>query len=56
MKNILGTLLSLLCHGQSNKLFTTDNELYTSSINRQYLQRHISLHLCRKHKKMIIYL
>ena len=42
MKNALTTLLlffSLLCHGQSSKLFTTDNELSSSLINQIYQDR-----------------
>lgn len=42
MKNVLTTLLlffSLLCHGQSSKLFTTDNELSSSLINQIYQDR-----------------
>lgn len=42
MKNVLTTLLlffSLLCYGQSSKLFTTDNELSSSLINQIYQDR-----------------
>lgn len=42
MKSALTTLLlllSLLCHGQSPKLFTTDNDLSSSLINQIYQDR-----------------